>query len=123
MKTIKDRIVEYVLHIGVSNRQFEIECNLSNGTINNIKDGISSPNLEKIFNRYPNLSLEWLVTGQGNMLKSASSESLLSSDKEQEYKDAIKELETEIVALKAENKVLRELAGLGERKDSNNKSA
>lgn len=123
MKTIKDRIVEYVAHINMSNRQFEIECSLSNGTINNIKDGISSPNLEKIFIQHPDLNLEWLISGNGNMLKPASSGTPLSNQKETEYKNTIRELEAEINQLKGENRILREQVGLGERKVSSNKSA
>lgn len=95
---------------------------ISESHFNNISKGVSYEAIEKIKNAYPELNMSWLL-GEGEMLKTASAEVLLSSDKEQEYKDAIKELETEIVALKAENKVLRELAGLGERRDSKSKSA
>lgn len=76
----------------------------------------------KILASIPDVDANWLLMGNGDMLKSTSSETL-PPVKEQEYKNTIKELETEIVSLKAENKVLRELAGLGERKDSKNKSA
>ena len=53
------------------------------------------------------------------MIKSTSTESSLSTDKEEEYQKAIKELEAALNQLKGENRILREQIGLGERKDSN----
>lgn len=65
------------------------------------------------------ISIEWLIAGRGSMLKSESS--IHEPKPSDNNLVVIEELKSEIIALKAENKVLRELAGLGERKD--NKSA
>lgn len=107
--------------IGGQNK-FEAYIGLSAGYISKMdknSGGITSDVMLKLKDKFPDLNFDWLITGNGSMLKTASIEDPLSNEKEQEYKDTIKGLETEIVALKAENKVLRELAGLGERKDSN----
>ena len=66
---IKERFKEFLKHLKIGQGKFEANCGIGNGTINNIKDGISSPNLEKISNRYPQISLDWLITGKGEMLK------------------------------------------------------
>lgn len=82
-------------------------------------------NIIKVFR---DLSPDWLLTGKGSMLKSESS----SQGSQQSSSDytLIAELKKEISALKdennqlkGENKILRELAGFGERKESGNKSA
>ena len=67
---IKERFKDFLKHLSISQRKFEANCGISNGTVNNIRDGISSPNLEKILNRYPELSMDWLIAGKGEMLKS-----------------------------------------------------
>ncbi|MFV0587404.1 hypothetical protein [Bacteroides reticulotermitis] len=123
MNDVKNRISEFVKYKNVSRRQFLITCGFSESYFNNISKGISYEAIEKIKKAYPELNMPWLILGEGEMLKISSAEVQLSDEKEKEYKGTIKELETEIIALKAENKVLRELAGLGERKDSGSKSA
>ncbi len=111
--------------IGGQNK-FESYIGISSGYISNMKkkDGaITSDVMIKIKNKFPELNLEWLITGDGNMLKLSSSEIILDTGKEQKYKDTIKELEAELNQLKGENRILREQAGLGERKVNNGKSA
>lgn len=129
MKRVIDRLILFQQSmkktIGGQNK-FEAYIGLSAGYISKMdknSGGITSDVMLKLKDKFPDLNFDWLITGNGSMLKTASAEVLLSSDKEQEYKNTIKELETEIVALKAKNEVLRELVGLGERKDSKNKSA
>ncbi|MDR2683905.1 MAG: hypothetical protein LBB53_00810 [Prevotellaceae bacterium] len=67
---IKTRFILFLKYLGIGQTQFEKKCDISRGTINNIKDGVSSPNLKKVIETYPELSLEWLVTGKGEMLRS-----------------------------------------------------
>lgn len=71
-ETIKDRFVIFLKHLGIGQGKFEKITGIGNGTINNIKDGISSPKLAKIAETYPELNIEWLITGYGNMLKNIS---------------------------------------------------
>ena len=74
-ENIKDRIIRFQKFTGLGQGKFEATCGISNGTINNIKDGISSPNVSKIASAYPNLDLNWLITGHGEMLKAKASTS------------------------------------------------
>lgn len=70
---IKNRIIKFLAYLEIGQGKFEKNCGISNGTVNNIKDGVSSPNISKIVKRYPELNLEWLITGNGTMLKSDDS--------------------------------------------------
>lgn len=51
---------------------FYLKTGLSNGFLDK-NENISSQNLEIIISEYSDLSLEWLVTGRGQMLKESSS--------------------------------------------------
>lgn len=66
---IKDRFKELLKILGIGQKAFEIKCGMGNGTINNIKNGISSPNLEKIISTYPEINIEWIISGKGTPLK------------------------------------------------------
>ena len=70
MEDFKIRLLEFVEHyLGVSQREFERVCGLAQGTIN--KTGPKGPSIEvlwKISNKYPELNLNWLVAGSGDML-------------------------------------------------------
>lgn len=67
---IKIRIKEFLAYLKIGQKAFEQKCGLGNSTINNIKDGISTPNLQKIMSAYPELNIYWLIAGNGNMLNS-----------------------------------------------------
>ena len=66
---IKDRFIAFLKYLKIGQTKFEENCGINRGTINNIKDGVSSPNLSKIINAYPELNLDWLITGNGEMIK------------------------------------------------------
>lgn len=118
--TTKDRLKEFLSSQKVGRNKFEELIGVSIGYLSTKSVTITSDVIEKTVVAYPNLNLEWLITGKGSMLKSKE---VATIENEGNNNNAIRELETEIVALKAENKVLRELAGLGERKGAKNKSA
>lgn len=68
MNTVKERLKAFVEYLGVSVRQFEIECGLSNGYINSISRGIGEEKFNQIQSVYPNLSKKWVFLGEGEML-------------------------------------------------------
>lgn len=95
---------------------FEKACGLKPATLKHIVKGrLSKPSydvIESICRTIVQLSADWLIVGNGEMLKSDLSDSML-----------VDELKKEIISLKAENRALREVIGLGERKESGEKSA
>lgn len=70
-ETIKERFTLFLKYLGIGQGKFEKITDIGNGTINNIKDGISTPKLAKISEAYPELNIEWLITGNGTMLKTS----------------------------------------------------
>lgn len=67
---LKDRIKHFLKESGISQRKFEIAIGKSNGYVNNIVKTISVDALNSISKAYPELNIDWLMTGEGKMLKS-----------------------------------------------------
>lgn len=66
-----DRLYQYLEHKNISNFTFEKTCGISNGYLYKQfrgKGTIGSDILEKIYHNYLDLSLIWLITGEGEML-------------------------------------------------------
>ena len=54
---------------GIGQTRFEESADLSRGLVNNIKGSISTKTASKIALAYPELNMEWLLNGEGEMLK------------------------------------------------------
>jgi len=67
--SVKERIKEFILHKEITNSAFEKSIDASNGYINSISKSIGLDKISKIVETYPELSLDWLLTGEGKMLK------------------------------------------------------
>ncbi|MBO9571199.1 MAG: hypothetical protein J7497_03175 [Chitinophagaceae bacterium] len=66
-----DRILEYLKYRNLSPHAFEKACGIANGYLKKQTKGkgtIGSETLEKITSLYRDLSLTWLITGNGTML-------------------------------------------------------
>lgn len=73
MQELSNRIKEFVSYTKMSVRKFAAECGLKQPTLDKHIRGTADPNattLIGIANRFPELSLEWLLLGQGDMIKS-----------------------------------------------------
>lgn len=108
---IKQRLMQYLEHKGVTKYKFYKETGLSNGFLD--KEGaIGSDKCEIISYQYKDLNLEWLITGKGEMLKSEKnystgdvvlSKAMEEIDWEREYYKVLKELND---CLKKNNELL-----------------
>ena len=65
----KERLKKYVKSQGLTISAFEKAINVSNGYINSISKGIGGENLMAIIEKSPNLNINWLLTGEGEMFK------------------------------------------------------
>lgn len=68
-----DRIFQILEYKGISKNRFYKDTGLSNGFLDKVKDiGVSK--IEYILNSYPEINIEWLMTGKGPMLKESNSD-------------------------------------------------
>ena len=65
---MKERILQFIEYKKISKNKFYKETGLSNGILDK-QGGISSDSLEKIYCVYPEINLDWLLTGKGEMFK------------------------------------------------------
>lgn len=72
---IIENLIKYMEHKGLNDNQVTADCKLSVGLINKARRGKSDlgrNTVEKILKSYPDLNRDWLLTGEGEMLKSAT---------------------------------------------------
>lgn len=99
---VSERLKQFIDSQSVSVRQFEVNCGLKNGTLARlIRNGTSmtTDNLAKVLDHNPDLNADWLLTGEGSMLKS----------KEQWHEETMRKLEEEIEYHKRVNRKLMDL--------------
>lgn len=65
---IIERIKQIIDYKQISVRKFCIEIGVSNGFLDKVKD-VGVEKVAKILYTYPEINPEWLVTGNGNMLR------------------------------------------------------
>ena len=71
--TVKQRLENFIEFKNLKKARFESLCGLSNGYVANIKKGIGYEILEKILRVFPELNRDWLLYGEGTMLKTHNS--------------------------------------------------
>lgn len=67
---VKQRLVQFIKSMHMTQRAFEIRCGMSNGYVANIRKGIGEDYLLNIAQQFPQLNRAWLLFGEGEMLKS-----------------------------------------------------
>ena len=67
--SVKQRLEQFIKYRNLTTRQFELKVGLSNGYVRNIRKSITQDKLEQITHTYPELSKEWLIFGEGDMVK------------------------------------------------------
>lgn len=125
---IKEKIKQYLNFKGISDYRVEKELSLSKGYINKAKNPTSDV-LMKLCGIYTDISAEWLLRGEGDMIKRESPaevEELLKYIKQlealnmsgeallQDKYEVIERLEKEIVNLKANISLLEDKLNMKE---------
>ncbi len=65
---VKERLIQFIKTIGSTQKAFEETIKAGQGYINNISRSIGYDKLIAIKLSYPQLNIEWLLTGAGAML-------------------------------------------------------
>lgn len=71
--SVKQRLILFLEESNISQAKFEKAAGLSNGYINNLKSSPSANKLQSIFNAFPDINPDWLLTGSGEMYVDALS--------------------------------------------------
>lgn len=75
MESFIGRLFEFIAHLGISQHDFESKCGLTHTNLRDKKQGPTASYLMKIISTYPQLSMDWLFRGTGNMLMGEFSQS------------------------------------------------
>lgn len=65
---MKQRIIEFLSYLGIGQNKFEKSAGLANGLISSSSGNMTLKSIEKIAAAYPELNINWLRTGEGEML-------------------------------------------------------
>lgn len=79
---IKQRILQFFGTLGISKRDFYTKTGISRGTLES-KTGITEDVLTKFFATFPEVSIQWVMTGMGKMIN------LLDTEKDFTTKEGI----------------------------------
>lgn len=112
-----ERIKEFIENQGISVRSFEQRISASNGLIRKAianNTDIQSKWITNIVENYPQISPDWLLTGQGNMLRNTEHFTALLDNQPSNpdiitlLKEQVKEQQTKITEQAIEIGMLRE---------------
>ena len=70
--SVKERLIKYLKSKKVSYTNFGKVIGVSNAYVTSIRKSIDIDKIQSIALNYPDLNIDWLLTGQGNMLKESN---------------------------------------------------
>lgn len=73
-QNVKERLLFYLSSKHLNKSAFGASIGASSSFVDAIRSSISPEKLERIIDEYPDLDIVWLLTGRGQMLKSAGQE-------------------------------------------------
>ena len=111
--SIKNRTKKFIEYKGLTVSGFEELCDLSNGYISSMRKGYGREKLNNVLNTFPDLNRDWLLYGEGDMIKVPATMTVFNATPE-ERQDAesgvdISDVPAEIVE-EIEEKVKEEMA-------------
>lgn len=79
METPKQRLLQYIEYLGISKSQFYKKTGLSNGYLDK-NPNVNSSKIEIIGAAFPALNLNWVISGEGPMIRQEPPEDMLGLD-------------------------------------------
>lgn len=67
--TVKERLMKFIKFKGIRTVEFERRCGLSNGYVSSMRKGLGEAKLNNVLKQFPELNREWLIYGEGEMLR------------------------------------------------------
>lgn len=65
---VRERLIAYLKFKHINKSQFASAVGVSNSFVMNIRRGMSPEKIQKIKEVYPDLNIDWLITGAGEMI-------------------------------------------------------
>lgn len=111
---LSDRLKRIAAHYNLTVRDFERRANLANGYVRTIGNSMGANKVESILTAFPDVSRVWLLTGEGNMLKSSEggeeASNVVEAPKEPEAPAAAEPLASRLLALvESQQQIIAEL--------------
>lgn len=69
--TVKERLMEFIEYKNIKKKAFEEAVGLSNGYLNQLRNSPGVDKISAILETYPEINKVWLLTGEGEMLKTS----------------------------------------------------
>ena len=111
--SIKNRTKKFIEYKGLTVSGFEEMCDLSNGYISSMRKGYGREKLNNVLNTFPDLNRDWLLYGEGDMIKVPATMTVFNATPE-ERQDAESGVDLSIVPAEIveeiEEKVKEEMA-------------
>ena len=106
------RLDMFMRYRGLHDNKISLTAGISNGLIGKgrKRGGISQENISKLIHAYPELDANWLLTGQGSMLRGQSAPEVAPPPSEPAFPgfiEKIQDLSVKVGRLEAENEHLR----------------
>ena len=114
---IKNRILEILKYLGMSQGSFEKECGLANGWVSSIKKSISTESIQRILDKHAEINPAWIISGEGSMIRIrtyASNDEMqipFSKEDEEECNRLRQEIEELKETIARQNRVIDALTG------------
>lgn len=89
MSTISDRLKEYIYSKGISQSDFSESIGRSPGWVNNAGKTLKFEQIELLKRKYPDLNVDWVITGKGEMLIDCSAGKNTKPYKKSELKKVV----------------------------------
>lgn len=78
--TVKERLTQYLKLKKISKTSFGKAIGVSNSFVSSMRKSIAPDKIQSIALNYPDLNIEWLLTGEGAMLKNQSGHTVVTGD-------------------------------------------
>ena len=85
-ETLKSRLAIFLKYLNIGQAKFAQIVGVSKGFANNVGDSIRKENLDRISATYPELNIVWLLTGEGEMLKTDTMKATNTAKQSNDYR-------------------------------------